>query len=81
MNRVLVVDDEPDVRELLARILTGSGYEVFKAGSGEEGLVLVSELLPDLVVLDIVLPGLSGFEVVGLLRPSIRGLRCWLCLL
>jgi len=75
MNRVLVVDDEPDVRELLATILTGCGYEVFKAGSGEEGLVLASEVLPDLVVLDIVLPGLSGFEVCRLVKAKYPGVK------
>jgi len=68
VNRVLVVDDEPDVRSLIYAILVGNGFEVFQACSGEEGLVLASRLHPDLVVLDIVLPGLSGFEVCRLVK-------------
>ncbi len=75
MNRVLVVDDEPDVRSLIYAILVGNGFEVFQACSGEEGLVLVSELLPDLVVLDIVLPGLSGFEVCRLVKAKYPGVK------
>ena len=75
MNRVLVVDDEPDVRSLIYAILVGSGFEVFQACSGEEGLVLASRLHPDLVVLDIVLPGLSGFEVCRLVKAKYPGVK------
>ena len=83
MNRVLVVEDEDDVRELLKTILTGNGFEVFTASSGEEALVKVGEVGPDLVVLDLVLPGLSGLEVCRLLKSkeSTRGVsRFCLCL-
>lgn len=75
MNRVLVVEDEDDVRELLKTILTGNGFEVFTASSGEEALVKVGEVEPDLVVLDLVLPGLSGLEVCRLLKNK-ESTRC-----
>ncbi len=74
MNRILVVDDEEDVRSLVHDILTGNGYEVFTAASGEAGLEKVVSLKPDLVVLDVVMPGLSGLEVCRLLKakPSLK---------
>lgn len=75
MNRVLVVEDEDDVRELLKTILTGNGFEVFTASSGEEALVKAGEVEPDLVVLDLVLPGLSGLEVCRLLKSK-ESTRC-----
>ena len=62
MNRILVVDDEPDIVDLIHDVLTGSGYEVYTASSGEEALNMVEGVEPDLIVLDVVLPGLSGFE-------------------
>jgi len=77
VNRVLVIDDEEDIRNLLQTILTGNGFEVFTAKSGEEGLIKVDEVHPDLVVLDVVLPGLSGYEVCRLLKhkSSTRGIK------
>jgi len=75
MNRILVVDDEADVLSLVHDILTGSGYEVFTAASGEEGLTKAVSLRPDLIVLDVVMPGLSGLEVCRLVKskPSLGG--------
>jgi len=77
MNRVVVVDDEPDIRSLVHDILTGVGYEVFTAATGEEGLGKIINLNPDLVVLDVVLPGLSGLEVCRLVKskPSLSSIR------
>jgi DNA-binding response OmpR family regulator len=63
MNRILVVDDEPDIVELVHDILTGNGFEVYTANSGEEALNMLDTVMPDLIVLDIVLPGLSGLEL------------------
>ncbi len=75
MNRVLVIDDEADVRELVHDALTGCSYEVFTAASREEGTVKAVNLQPDLIVLDVVMPGLSGFEVCRLLKskPELKG--------
>ena len=77
MNRVLVVDDEDDIRNLVHDILTGSGYEVFIASTGEEALTKVVALKPDLVILDVVMPGMSGLEVCRLIKakPNLKGTR------
>jgi len=67
-ERVLVVDDEPDIVALVAYHLAKSGYAVSTATSGPEGLALARRDKPSLVVLDLMLPGLSGLEVMEQLR-------------
>jgi two-component system KDP operon response regulator KdpE len=66
--RILVIDDEPAIRRAVERNLAGHGFEVRGAESGEEGLELETRFHPDLVLLDMVLPDVSGFEVIGQLR-------------
>ena len=70
MTRVLVIDDEPQIRRALATNLRARDYDVELAATGEEGLRLAAERRPDLVLLDIGLPGIDGTDVV-------RGLRGW----
>ena len=70
MTRVLVVDDEPQILRALATNLKARDYEVLLAESGEDALSIAAEKHPDVVVLDIGLPGIDGIEVV-------RGLRGW----
>jgi two-component system KDP operon response regulator KdpE len=70
MTRVLVVDDEPQIRRALATNLRARDYEVDLATSGEEALRLAADHHPDVVILDLGLPGIDGVEVV-------RGLRGW----
>ena len=60
---ILVVDDEPDVVALIERTLRAEGYEVLKAFDGISALDLVSQERPDLVLLDIMMPTMSGYEV------------------
>ena len=60
---VLVVEDEPSQMELIRYNLAAQGYQVSQASSGEDGLERMAEVLPDLVVLDWMLPGISGIEV------------------
>jgi signal transduction histidine kinase/DNA-binding response OmpR family regulator len=64
----LVVDDELQARELVAAILEPEGYRVLRAATGEEGVTLAQARLPDVVLLDLLLPGISGFEVVDQLK-------------
>ncbi len=69
-TRVLVVDDDETVREVLRRYLTRDGHEVLEAGDGVTGLNLARTANPDLVVLDLMLPGMDGLDVCRELRRS-----------
>src|SRR5262245_59535471 len=62
MSLVLIVDDAPDTLSLLAAFAAGEGYEARTAASGEEALLLLDAMRPDLILLDAVMPGLDGFE-------------------
>ena len=64
MDRILVVDDDLHIGNLLEEILTQAGYGVVRAYSGTEALLLSDEAQPDLVLLDLMLPGLSGEELL-----------------
>jgi len=66
--RVLVVEDEPSQREVLSYNLTSQGFEVTSARDGEEALLLVEEDLPDVILLDWMMPNLSGLEVCRMLK-------------
>lgn len=68
MSRILCVDDEPNLRRTLAANLRARGYEVDLAATGERALEIARENLPDVVLLDLGLPGLSGLEVIRSLR-------------
>jgi two-component system KDP operon response regulator KdpE len=70
VTRVLVVDDEPQIVRALATNLRARGFEVDLAATGEDGLRLAADRHPDVVILDLGLPGIDGLEVVG-------GLRGW----
>ena len=63
MYKILVVDDEEDVQQLARIILESEGYMVLTASSGEETLNILSHSKPDLVLLDVVLPGISGLDI------------------
>ncbi|NJD37436.1 MAG: response regulator transcription factor [Geobacter sp.] len=70
MKKVLVVEDERDLAELLAYNLEKEGYQVLLTGNGLEGLETARRELPDLVLLDLMLPGMMGTEVCSSLRHS-----------
>lgn len=70
--RILMVDDSPTVVALLGKMLRQAGYQTLEANSGEQGMELAQRELPDLVFLDIVLPGMSGFAVLRALRRDPR---------
>ncbi|MEU6716610.1 response regulator transcription factor [Nonomuraea purpurea] len=71
--RLLVVDDEPNIRELFSASLRMAGFEVLTAADGKEALRVAEESTPDLVMLDVMLPDLDGLAVAGRLRS--RGRR------
>ncbi len=72
MPKILVVDDEPDAVELIKFNLKGAGYEVLTAVDGDEALKKAKSLLPDLIVLDLMLPEVDGLEVCKILRRDQR---------
>ncbi len=64
MTKILVVEDDKFLREMISRKLDKEGYEVVQAVDGEKGEVAIKEEKPDLVLLDLILPGIDGFEVL-----------------
>lgn len=68
MARILVIDDEPEIMNVTRTILETEGHEVIEAKDGEEGLRLLEEERPDAILLDIMLPGMSGWEVCNTIR-------------
>jgi two-component system KDP operon response regulator KdpE len=69
-GRILVVDDEPQIRRIMRTTLTGAGYEVDDAKTGEEALKKVRAFRPDLVLLDINMPGMSGLATCRAIRSD-----------
>ena len=65
---VLIVDDEPSIIVPLEFLMKQNGYDVIVAQSGEEAIELIAKYIPDLVLLDIMLPGIDGFEVCEIIR-------------
>ena len=70
--RILVIDDEPAIRDSLRMVLEYEGYEVLQAATGDEGVKLVERESPDLVFLDIKMPGMDGMEVLQKLRHMVE---------
>ncbi len=70
--RILVIDDEPAIRDSLKMVLEYEGYEVMQAATGEEGVKLVEREAPDLVFLDIKMPGMDGMEVLQKLKHMVE---------
>ncbi len=74
-NRILLVDDEPNIRETVAFILEAEGYDVDTAVDGVDGLEKVRQVKPKLVLLDVMMPRMDGYEVCQAIRadPSLAG--------
>ena len=70
MTLIMVVDDDQDLAEMLGIVLTGAGYEVDLVSRGDEVLPIFTAQNPDLILLDVMLPGLSGVEVCKLIREK-----------
>lgn len=69
-KRILLVDDEPDLRRMVRRYLEAEGFEVAEASDGEAALARLSQSSADLVVLDVSMPGMDGFEVLRTIRAT-----------
>ena len=67
---VLVADDDPDIRQLVTFRLERAGYEVVEAADGEQALQVCSEMRPDLAVLDVMMPKLTGYDVTRRIRED-----------
>jgi len=75
MPRILVVDNEGPIRSLLSDVLRGSGYNVSVARSGFEAIEIASALHPDLVMLDVNMPGFDGWATLAQLQASCPGIK------
>ncbi len=75
--KVMIVDDDPSIVVALEFLMEQNGYEVQVARSGEEAIESIPKFQPDLILLDIMLPGIDGYEVCEILRlkPQWRGIR------
>jgi diguanylate cyclase (GGDEF)-like protein len=71
-QRILLVDDEPQLVKVIKMRLEGAGYFVLSAGTGQEALKLVKEENPDLIILDIVMPDIDGFQICNILRSQFK---------
>src|SRR5215213_5250682 len=71
-KRILIVDDEPKLLGAVAETLSEEGYQVVTAKSGVEALVRLAESLPDLIISDVRMPGMDGYQLVGTLRSNPR---------
>lgn len=70
MPRILSVEDDPDFQQLITAALQGEGFELHCAYDGPQGRDMALALVPDLILMDMMLPGLSGLEVITLLKKN-----------
>lgn len=70
LKKILLIEDDPEERLALSRALKKEGYVVYEAPTGEEGLRIFKEGKPDLVILDVVLPGIDGWEVLRRIKKG-----------
>ncbi len=68
MKKILIVDDEQDIVESLKFVLEASDYSCYCAYNGEDGLKLAKELVPDLMILDVMMPKINGYKISRLLK-------------
>ncbi|MFQ6101032.1 MAG: response regulator [Anaerolineae bacterium] len=69
-EKILAIDDDPIILKLISQTLQPKGFSIFTATSGQEGLTLFHQIAPDLVILDVMMPGMSGWEVCERLRQT-----------
>ena len=69
-NQILIIEDEPDIQELLSFNLDNNGYKVYTASNGEKGLEVARKEHPDLILLDLMLPGIHGLDVCRIIKSD-----------
>ncbi|MCX7144728.1 MAG: response regulator [Sulfuritalea sp.] len=70
MKTVLIIDDSPTERHILTQLLLSGGYEVSTADSGDEGVERAKQIKPDLILMDVVMPGTNGFQATRALSKD-----------
>jgi len=70
IKKILIVDDSPTERHVLNDMLTKAGYEVVTSDNGEDAILKAKSLKPDLILMDVVMPGLNGFETAAMLKQQ-----------
>jgi len=81
IRKILIVDDSPTERHVLNDMLTKSGYEVVASDNGEDAILKAKSLKPDLILMDVVMPGLNGFQATRAISrdPDTRSIPIILC--
>ena len=69
-NEILIIDDNSDIRELISFNLSNQGHQVFEANNGELGIEKARKKLPDLILLDLMLPGIHGLDVCRIIKAD-----------
>lgn len=72
MAQVLIVDDSPTETHILTELLQKAGHQVFHAGNGQDGIAKAKEVQPDLILMDVVMPGMNGFQATRQLRKDAK---------
>lgn len=70
MAKILIVDDSPTEIHVMTQILEGAGHQIISAPNGEDGIEVAKQQLPDLILMDVVMPGLNGFQATRKLSKS-----------
>ena len=71
-KQILIIEDEPDIQELLSFNLDNNGYKVYIASNGEKGLEVARKEHPDLILLDLMLPGIHGLDVCRIIKSDLE---------
>ena len=81
IKKILVVDDSPTERHVLSELLTKNGFHIITAESGEQAITVAKEQLPDLILMDVVLPGMNGFQATRTIsrEPSTQHIPVIMC--
>jgi diguanylate cyclase (GGDEF)-like protein len=81
MMKVLIVDDQPELRHVLRICLSAAGLEILEAGNGQKALAAVKEHSPEIVILDVMLPDVNGIEVCSQIRQTAPGMSSYIIML